>query len=427
MQSINPYTIIICIALVIILSFLFDKVAKRTSIPSVIMLIALGIGINQLFPYFDIKSGEQELFSVLELLGIVGLIMIVLEAALDLELKRDKAPIILKSLGIAFVALMGSSFGIAYLLQYLLIPDFFTALLYAVPLAIMSSAIIIPTVAALVPSKREFLIYESTFSDILGIMFFYFLTGNATATSEIAIAMDVVFNIVVTIVVSVVLSYLLVLLFQALTSHAKLFLLIAVLLILYSVGKMFHLSSLMIILVFGLVLSNNKIFFRGFLTKLLKPEVLEKIVKEFHTITLETAFVVRTFFFVVFGMTIDLGSLLDVETFLIALEIVGILFAVRLVSLKLFGMKNIFPEVLIAPRGLITVLLFFAIPNEFISASFDKGILLHTIILTSLVMMVGMLSKGKQEEEVLELNFNDWEELDHEIEKLKEKNQKIGS
>lgn len=422
MQSINPYVVIVCVALVIILSFLFDKVAKKTSIPSVIMLIVLGIGINQAFHYFEVRTGEQQLFSVLELLGIVGLIMIVLEAALDLELKKEKAPIILKSLGVALVALMGSSFGIAYLLQYLIIPDFFTALLYAVPLSIMSSAIIIPTVSALIPAKREFLIYESTFSDILGIMFFYFLTGNAKATSPAEIAMDVVLNIIVTIVVSVVVSYLLVLLFQALTSHAKLFLLIAVLLILYAVGKMFHLSSLMIILVFGLVLSNNKIFFRGILAKLLKHEVLEKIVHEFHTITLETAFVVRTFFFVVFGMTLDLGSLVDINTFLIALAIVGILFGIRLISLKVFGMKSIFPEVLIAPRGLITVLLFFAIPEEFIRDSFDKGILLHTIILTSLIMMVGMLSKGEQEEEVLELNFKDWDELDQEIEKLKSQN-----
>ncbi len=422
MQHINPYVIIVAVALVIIMSFLFDKVAKKTSIPSVLLLIVLGIAINQGFQYFDIKSGEAQLFRVLELLGIVGLIMIVLEAALDLELKKEKTPIILKSLGIALVALIGSSFGIAYLIQYLLIPDFFTALLYAVPLSIMSSAIIIPTVASLAPAKREFLIYESTFSDILGIMFFYFLIGNANTTSAGEIALDVIINIVVTIGVSVLVSYLLVLLFQALTSHAKLFLLIAVLLILYAVGKMFHLSSLMIILVFGLVLSNNKIFFRGFLQRLLKHEVLEKIVHEFHTITLETAFVVRTFFFVVFGMTLDLHSLLDINTFLIGLAIVGILFGVRLVSLKLFGMKSIFPELLIAPRGLITVLLFFAIPAEYLMDSFDKGILLHTIILTSLVMMVGMLSKGNQEEEVLELNFNDWEELDQEIEKLKGKN-----
>ena len=413
----NPYIIIIGLALVIIISFLFDKVSKKTSIPSVLMLIAFGIGIRQGLDYFHIESGDQ-LFGTLELLGIIGLIMIVLEAALDLELRADKAPVILKSLGVALVALIASSLTIAYLIQQLIIPDFFTSLLYAVPLSIMSSAIIIPSVAGLMPSKKEFLIYESALSDILGIMFFYFLLGNAETTSVSQIVTDVVVNIVVTIVVSVIVSYLLVLLFQNITGHIKLFLLISVLIALYAVGKLFHLSSLMIILVFGLVLNNNKIFFKGKLAKLIDQSILGTIVHEFHTITLETAFVVRTFFFVVFGITLDLLSLVNIETSLISLGVVAILFAVRFITLKLFAMKSIFPELLIAPRGLITILLFFAIPIEFQVASFDKGILLYTILLTALIMMAGLMGKKEQAEDVKALEFTDWEELDKEIEKL---------
>ncbi|NJN42652.1 MAG: sodium:proton exchanger [Flammeovirgaceae bacterium] len=413
----NPYIIIIGLALVIIISFLFDKVAKKTSVPSVLMLIAFGIGIRQGLDYFQIESGDQ-LFGTLELLGIIGLIMIVLEAALDLELRADKAPVIIKALGVALVALIASSLGIAYLIQQLIIPDFFTSLLYAVPLSIMSSAIIIPSVAGLMPSKREFLIYESALSDILGIMFFYFLLGNAETASVGQIVTDVVINIVVTIVVSIIVSYLLVLLFQNITGHIKLFLLISVLIALYAVGKLFHLSSLMIILVFGLVLNNNKIFFRGKLAKLIDQSILGTIVHEFHTITLETAFVVRTFFFVVFGVTLDLLSLVNIETGLISLAVVAILFAVRLITLKLFALKSIFPELLIAPRGLITILLFFAIPLEFQVATFDKGILLYTILLTALIMMVGLMGKKEQAEDVKALEFNDWEELDKEIEQL---------
>lgn len=417
----NPYIVIIGFALIIIISFVFDKIARKTSVPSVLMLIALGIGIHQALNYFEIDTGEQ-LFSALEFLGIVGLIMIVLEAALDLELKAEKTPVILKSLGVAFVALIGSSLGIAFLINKLIIPDFFTSLLYAVPLSIMSSAIIIPSVAGLMPSKKEFLIYESAFSDILGIMFFYFLLGNAETASVGQIVTDVVLNIVVTIVVSIVVSYVLVLLFQNITGHIKLFLLIAVLIALYAVGKLFHLSSLMIILVFGLVLNNNKLFFRGRLAKLLDQATLGTIVSEFHTITLETAFVIRTLFFVVFGMTLELMSLLNVETGLISLGVVFILFAIRFISLKFFGLKSIFPELLIAPRGLITILLFFAIPLEFQVNNFDKGILLYTILMTSLVMMVGLMGKKEQAEDVKALEFNDWDKLDQEIEQLSKQN-----
>ncbi len=47
----------------------------------------------------------------------MGLIMIVLEAALDLKLKRRKWPIIWKSFVIAFFSLVSSSLLIAWLIQ----------------------------------------------------------------------------------------------------------------------------------------------------------------------------------------------------------------------------------------------------------------------------------------------------------------------
>ena len=51
--------------------------------------------------------------------------------------------------------------------------------------------------------------------------------------------------------------------FFNITGHVKLFLLMAILLLLYAVGKMFHLSSLVMILIFGVILNNYKLFFSG--------------------------------------------------------------------------------------------------------------------------------------------------------------------
>ncbi|MFV0267993.1 MAG: hypothetical protein ACK5HT_12755 [Draconibacterium sp.] len=45
--------------------------------------------------------------------------------------------------------------------------EYVKALVYALPLSIMSSAIIIPSVANLSNYKREFMIYESTFSSLI--------------------------------------------------------------------------------------------------------------------------------------------------------------------------------------------------------------------------------------------------------------------
>lgn len=420
MFSENPYNDVIAICLVILVSYFFGIVGRRTNIPSVLLLILLGVGLQFGLEAANITIGRG-LFNILQLLGIVGLIMIVLEASLDLKLSREKKGLILKAFFVALVALFGSAFLIGWIIHYFIADDFFTAFLYAVPLSIMSSSIIIPSVGKLTESKREFMIYEATFSDILGIMLFYFLIDHSTNQDVWNITKNVSLNILLTVGLSVIVSYVLILLFQQIQDRVKLFLLISILVLLYAVGKLFHLSSLIVILIFGLVLSNHMIFFRGGLRKLIKEDVLDEITDEFHTVTLETAFVVRTFFFVVFGMTLELNSLLDVNTALVSLAIVASLYAVRFVSLKIFGMKNIMPELFVAPRGLITVLLFFAIPVLYRHDSFSSGILLYSILLTGIIMTAALVLSGKEPDTVTESNFKDFEELDKEIERLTRK------
>ena len=386
---------VIVITLIIIASYFFNLIAKRTNIPSVLMLIVLGIGLQAALPALGIA--KDDFFPVLEVLGIVGLIMIVLEAALELEITREKFPIIWKSFSVALLALLFSSGLIGLILWNFVVDDFYSALVYAVPLSIMSSAIIIPSVGRLAQKKKEFMVYESTFSDILGIMLFYFLIGEADAETAGEVVWSVAGNIFVTIALSLVVGYGLIWLFQRITTPVKFFLLIAVLILMYALGKLFHLSSLIIILMFGLILSNYKLTFRGFLKKLIDEEKIPKILHELHTVTLETAFVVRTFFFVIFGVVIALGSLASLKVAGISLLIVAVLYLVRIGMLKLFRWKQpLLPELWIAPRGLITVLLFFAIPEPFKVADFDFGLLLYPILITSIIMTIGLVVDARK-------------------------------
>jgi len=358
------------------------------------MLIVLGIILQYVLRYFSPE--ELELSSGLEILGIVGLIMIVLEAALELELKREKLWPICKSMLIALIGLVGSAWVAALILnQFIEGMTMQSAWLYATPLSILSSAIIIPSVSGLKESKKEFHIYESTFSDIMGIMMFYFLVGRLDPTQDSGVA-GFAGNTVLTIVIALVASYALILIFQRIRSQAKLFLLIAVLLLLYAIGKKFHLSSLIIILIFGLVIANVKLFFPGKTAIFLEKEKIKQIYHELHIITLETAFVVRTFFFVIFGMTIVLSSLLSLNVALVSLLIIASIYLIRFVLLRVFIGKDIMPQLFVAPRGLITVLLFYAIPKEAEIATFESGILLFVIIATSLVMTWAMIKSKKQ-------------------------------
>lgn len=417
-SSFNPYVITIFVSGIVILSFLLNRFSRMTKVPSAVLLILSGILIKLGFDYYEVSMGGR-IFEALELLGLVGLVMIVLEAALDLKLTKEKRPVIFKSLIVALVSLLACAFGIAFILNYWLIDSFFQSLFYAIPLSIMSSAIIIPSVGSMAEDRREFLIYESTFSDILGIMFFFFLVGYAGTTHVGTIVLGVTSNIVLTIIAAIVVSYAMVLLLQTLKEKVKLFFLISMLLLLYSVGKLLHMSSLLIIMVFGLILNNYALFFKGKLKELINSTSLNHVLEDFHVVTLESAFVIRTFFFVIFGLTLDLSTLYDLNTALIGVGITLFIFVSRYIFLKMVGFKNVLPTLLIAPRGLITVLLFFSIPATQIVSGFNPGVLLYIIILTNVALSAGLMLRTEEAPDVEALDFPDMEALDSELAALK--------
>ena len=206
-EDINAYGLVIGGSAVVILSYFANLLARRTNIPSVLVLIAMGIAIRQGLRAVGLNHIPFEGL-VLELLGTVGLIFIVLEAALELELRRDKLVLILRSATLALLALGASTFAIAYFLEQFLGMPWFTAVVYGIPLSIMSSAIIIPSVGGLSPASREFMVYESTFSDIFGIMAFYLLLGNQEAASGSEVLTNIAINLFGTLAISIVVAYL---------------------------------------------------------------------------------------------------------------------------------------------------------------------------------------------------------------------------
>ena len=176
----NVYWALIAASVVVILSYFFNALARQTNVPSVLMLIVTGFLIS-----FMVNFDQETLRPTLETLGTIGLVMIVLEASLDLHLERKKASLIGKALIISLILLISTAFGIAMIMKFFFEIGQFEALVYAIPLSIMSSAIIIPSVANLIGEEKEFLVIESAFSDILGIMFFYFILDKCDATTDL--------------------------------------------------------------------------------------------------------------------------------------------------------------------------------------------------------------------------------------------------
>ena len=67
---------------------MFDVSSPKTKIPSVILLLIVGWTVRQAADFFGISI--PNLSPILPIIGTVGLILIVFEGALDLELNRSK-------------------------------------------------------------------------------------------------------------------------------------------------------------------------------------------------------------------------------------------------------------------------------------------------------------------------------------------------
>lgn len=336
----------------------------------------------------------------LRLLGIVGLMMIVLEGALDFDVHRKKLKMIFAACASSLIILGITNALIALALVQINGIDFGNAFLSAIPLSVVSSAIVIPSVHNLIPAKKEFMVLESTLSDIFGIMLFEFWVYDPD--SGVSYPDPATADIFISIGFSIVASFILVYVFHKIRTEIKFFLFLSILALLFAIGEYFHYSALLIILVFGMVLNNTHIFFRGPLSKLIDEEKIESIRDEFVLITLETSFLIRTFFFVAFGMSMNLQGLFDITTLLTAGVVLVIIFLTRALNLLVFVRSgSIFPQMLIAPRGLVTILLFNKLIEHHNIVPFSEGVLALVIIGTNLVMMVAMILSGNREEDIM--------------------------
>jgi NhaP-type Na+/H+ or K+/H+ antiporter len=241
-------------------------------------------------------------------------------------------------------------------------------------------------------------VYESTFSDILGIMFFNFVAQDnfAQGVSLLTFSRDLLAIIVVSVLSSIVLAFL----FDRIRLHVKFFLIFAFLVLIYSAAKKLHLSSLLVVLVFGLTIKNADLFLRGPVRNWLNLERMQDELHQLKSITAELAFLIRTFFFLLFGFSITLANVLDTNLLVQGALIVLVLTFIRFVYLRYVSRTNLIPEVFIAPKGLITILLFYSIPAKHLIGEVGENILFVVILLTGILMLIGLQLPAKEPQEI---------------------------
>lgn len=394
--------IIITVCTLLLIAYLFDLTSSKTKIPSVILLLLLGWGVRQLAVALNIRV--PDLTQLLPVFGTVGLILIVLEGSLELELNRSKAPVLKKSFIAALLPMLIMSFLLAYAFQYfqtgLSLRD---ALTNAVPFCVISSAIAIPSVKYLSAGNREFITYESSLSDIFGVIFFNFvaLTELNKSHSPLESGLQLLIMIGVSFFATVVLAFLL----SKIDHHIKFVPIILLILLIYAIAKLYHLPALIFILIFGLFLGNLDELKRFRWINKLKPDELNVEVHKFKELIAEGTFLIRTVFFLLFGYLIETAEIINSDNFIWAAGIVAVALIIRALQFKISKIP-MFPMLFIAPRGLINILLFLSIVPAQQIPLVNKSLIVQVVLLSALVMMIGLMATGKKNEEVSNVKPN---------------------
>lgn len=386
--------IIITFCVLLLIAYVFDLTASKTKIPSVILLLLLGWSVRQLTLYFDIHLPDFS--SILPVLGTIGLILIVLEGSLELELNKSKTGLIRKSFIGALLSMLVLAFCLGFLFRYFGKFEFKDSLTNAIPFCVISSAIAIPSVRNLSSYNKEFVIYESSISDILGVLIFNFLALNEIITihSFGQFILELILIIVVSFIATIGLSYLL----NKIDHHIKFVPIILMVILIYTVSKIYHLPGLIFILLFGLFIGNLDELKQFKWIENLNPKELNKEVRKFNELLIESAFLIRALFFLLFGYLIETSEVFNTDTFEWAIVIVILIFTIRLIQLKLSKLP-LNPLLFVAPRGLITILLFLSIEAPDNISIVNRSLVIQVIIMTALIMMIGFMSSKTYQQE----------------------------
>lgn len=382
---------IITICILLLLAYVFDISSSITRIPSVILLLFLGWICNQIAVLFQIQI--PDLNPLLPFLGTIGLILIVLEGSLELELNKSKVSVIRTSFLSALVPMILSTLFIALTLFYFIGSTFKICLINAIPFCVISSSIAIPSVRNLSSSNKEFITYESSLSDILGVLFFNYFAVNEffNAKSFGNFSMQILVISIVSFISVLALSFIL----SRIKHHITFTPIILSVVLIYAISKLYHLPSLIFILVFGLFLGNLDEMKQFRIIRNFRPEKLEMEVSKFKGITYEVTFLIRSLFFILFGFLMQTNEILNIETIPFAVFIVLTILTVRWITLKIFNLP-LMPLLFITPRGLITILLFLTITPEQALSIVNKSLVIQTIVISVIIMMLGLvITKNK--------------------------------
>ncbi len=399
--------IILVLCVIIILSYLFDLSSRYSRVPGVILLIGLGIALQliSVSTGFDIPNLQP----LLPVIGTLGLVMIVLDASLDLKLEKKKAKVLINTVvsAIVLLTLVVTAGSLVLVKVYGHTP--ISAVLNTIPLGIISSAVAIPSAVGLSSKEKEFIVYESSFSDILGIMAFDFiLFGQSEITGGV---INYFAGGLLTIVIAAVTTAGLAWLLHKVSYHINYVIIMTFVVLVYVLAELYHLPALLLVLFFGLALSNSRFVENTFIRKYVEFDKFNRDLNAFRKILGEMTFLVRSFFFIIFGYYTSVEGIFYPENLITALLITSGILLIRWLFFRYVLRIKSSSLILFAPRGLITILLFLSIPATYVIPEINTEVITLVILMTLLVMMLGNIISPRKARKVVTPAITDLPEV----------------
>ena len=118
--------------------------------------------------------------------------------------------------------------------------------------------------------------------------------------------------------------------------------------------------------------------------------------EQFHSLSRESAFLIRTFFFVLFGFIVERMQLVELDAAILCGMLLVATYLLRGAFLKLALRMDLRPLVYMSPRGLISILLYVSLPEAFQIPAVGMGLLFLLVLTTCSVMAIGLMGKRVQ-------------------------------
>jgi cell volume regulation protein A len=386
----------------LVLAFTANRLFSWTRVPDVVVLMAAGVVLG---PVLHLAKPAQ-FVEITHAFGTLALLLILFEGGLELNIRETirhfPGGLVFGVVSYAFAFVL-----IGFVAHFGLKISIANAALVGAVLGCTSSTVILPVLQQLGAREpvKVVLLIESTLGDVLGVLTVGLLldlrsgatTGGGDAMRGLAI--QILIPLGAAFVVGFAWSRLLPYLTEQRFWQVLTF---AVVLLIYSVTESLHGNGLLAVLGFGLTLSNlpardKRVTESGFwFTPKIAPH--EKILS-FHA---ELSFLVRTFFFVLIGVVVDLSGL-GLLLWIVVPGILGAIFLSRWLAVQAsrWSWNDVKPGerelmVWIFPRGLITIVLALQVLEAVTTGlSFLSGIAFVAILFTNFLVIVGGIRMRK--------------------------------